>query len=155
MLGRKDLLLASAAARALAHIRPSADAIPALGRCLKRNNYDLTVQALKALCAAGFTAKDALPHVIPVLDSMMADSELLAVLVQDLLANIGPGAAAPLIAQLKKAESDESIATAIRGLGLLGTDACDAVPLLEQIASERENVNRRLAGEILKKISVE
>ena len=155
LLGRKDLLLASAAARALAHIRPSADAIPALGRCLKRNNYDLTVQALKALCAAGFTAKDALPHVIPVLDSMMADSELLAVLVQDLLANIGPGAAAPLIAQLKKAESDESIATAIRGLGLLGTDACDAVPLLEQIASERENVNRRLAGEILKKISVE
>ncbi|MFC1462967.1 PQQ-binding-like beta-propeller repeat protein [Verrucomicrobiota bacterium] len=155
LLNHKDVLLASAAARALAHTRPGARAIPALGRCLGRNNYDLTVQALKALCAAGFTAKEAIPDVISVLDSMMADGELLAVLAQDLLINIGPGAAAPLIAQLKKAESDESIATAIRGLALLGTDACDAAPLLQTIAADRENANHHLAQDALKKVRVE
>ena len=155
LLDGENLRLAAAAARALARIRPSTHAVPALGRCVRRNDYDLTVQAMKALCAAGFTAKDALPHVIPALGGMMADTELLAVLAKDLLSNIGPGAATPLIAQLKDAESDESVASAIRGLGLLGTDACDAAPLLEKIASERENVNRHLAKETLKRVTVE
>ena len=155
LLDGKEATSAVAAARALTRIGPSPDVVPALGRCVRSDDGELVIQALRALCAAGFDAKAALPDVIPVFNKLMADQNLLAVIARDMMANIGPGAAKPLIARLEKAESDEAVASAIRGLIMLGADAGDAAPLLRKIAAERENVNRRLAEEALKKVRVE
>jgi hypothetical protein len=123
-----------------------------LAKALSRGDSDLTLQSVKALCAAGYAARDALPQLLSVFDRITTHSEAARLYAHRLLTNLGPVAVKALIAAIEKGQDDRQVSAAVRSLEAFGAEATAAAPVLESIAETREGALRDAARNALKAI---